>query len=157
MAVWQVGFHLVPRRVVATPGGLTAEVLRDTDWWATVKFPADYRARLASAAPPAPSTHPNLETWGNEDGDRVDVWSAGGRVTRAMTHVDVRRLDSKFGAAIINLVRIAGAVLVRTDGLVVEPIISAYAGALRSADAWRFSSDPAAFLASHSMSDDENE
>jgi hypothetical protein len=72
-----------------------------------------------------------------------------------MARVDVRRLDSKFGAALLDFVRKAGAVLVRSDGLVVEPIIAAYAAALRSSVAWRFANDPAAFWAAHSASDDD--
>ena len=39
------------------------------------------------------------------------------------------------------------AVLVRDDGLVVEPNINAYSGALRSASAWKYANDPAAWIA----------
>ena len=73
-----------------------------------------------------------------------------------MARVDVRRLDSKFGAALIQFVRSAGAVLVRADGLVVEPVISEYVAALRSSDAWRFASDPMTFLRSQASSDDQD-
>jgi hypothetical protein len=156
MAVWQVNFHVVPRRALpATSQALARAVADDTDWWATATFPPDYAARLAAVAPVARSSTDELETWGSEDGNRVDVWSDGGRVQRVMVRVDVRRLDSKFGAALIHFVRSAGAVLVRADGLLVEPIINAYAGALRGSDAWRFASDPMTFLAS--QSDDDRE
>lgn len=156
MAVWQVDFQIVPRRVIAASPDIRA-ALDDNDWWATVPFPSDYRTRLAAVATPAPSSSPDVESWGREDGNRVDVWSAGGRVTKARARVDVRRLDSKFGAAILEFVRTAGAVLVRGDGLIIEPIIGAYAGALRSSDAWRFASDPAEFIASQLASDDGDE
>jgi hypothetical protein len=92
--------------------------------------------------------------WGDESGNRVDVWSVGSRVKRVIARVDVRRLDSKFGAALIAFARTANAVFVRGDGLVVEPTIAAYAGALRSSSAWRYASDPAAFLATHDVNDD---
>ena len=156
MAVWQVDFHIVPRRAVAA-ADLTPAVLNDTDWWATAAFPSDYQRRLAGVATPARSPSTDLETWGPDDGNRVDVWSAGGRVSRAMARVDVRRLDSKFGAALLTFVRAAGAVLIRSDGLIVEPIIGAYAGALRNSEAWRFASDAATFLASHSAADDDDD
>jgi hypothetical protein len=157
MASWQVDFHLIPRSAIGGSGALTPAVLSGTNWWASVAFPADYQKRLAVVAAPAHSSGADLETWGREDGNRVDVWSSGGRVNRAMARVDVRRLDSKFGAALLDFLRTAGAVLVRGDGLVVEPTISAYAGALRNSDAWRFANDPAAFLASHSAADDDDE
>jgi hypothetical protein len=156
MAVWQVNFHVVPRRALpATSQALARAVADDTDWWAGAAFPPNYATRLAAVAPVARSSSDELETWGSEDGNRVDVWSDGGRVRRVMVRVDVRRLDSKFGAALIHFVRSAGAVLVRADGLLVEPIINAYVGALRGSDAWRFASDPMTFLAS--QSDDDRE
>ena len=157
MAVWQVDFHVVPRRALpATSQALARAVADDTDWWAGNAFPADYAARLAAVASARRSWSDELETWGSEDGNRVDVWSEGGRVQRAMARVDVRRLDSKFGAALIHFVRSAGAVLVRADGLLVEPIINAYVGALRGSEAWRFASDPMTFLASHPDDDGED-
>jgi hypothetical protein len=157
MAGWQVEFYLIPRRALATPIALTPTVLRDTDWWATNSFPPDYRTRLAGIVANARPSSPNVESWGDDDGNRVDVWSAGGRVSRVMVRVDVRRLDSKFGAALIVFARTGDAVLVRADGLVVEPTISAYAGALRSSAAWRFASDPAAFLAAQSESAEDDD
>ena len=155
MAVWQVDFYLVPRRAVAAITDRAPAVLHATDWWATAAFPSDYRKRLATVANLTQSSSTDIEMWGLEDGNRVDVWSAGGRVRSVMARIDVRRLDSRFGAALLAFVRAAGAVLVRRDGLVVEPVIRSYANALRTSDAWRFASDPAAFLASYSRSDDE--
>jgi hypothetical protein len=155
MAAWQVDFYIVPRRALASRAELTPSVLEDIDWSATNSFPTDYPTRMAAIAAPARSLSADLQTWGREDGNRVDVWSDAGRVIRVMARVDVRRLDSKFGAALLEFVRKAGAVLVRSDGLVVEPIIAAYAAALRSSVAWRFANDPAAFWAAHSASDDD--
>jgi hypothetical protein len=157
MAAWQVDFYLIPRRALAASAALTPAVLRDTDWWAINSFPSDYRLRLSNVAASARSTSPNLETWGEDGGNRVDVRSADGRVCRVMARVDVRRLDSKFGAALIVFARAADALLVRGDGLIVEPVINAYAGALRNSEAWRFANDPAAFLAAHQKSLEEDE
>jgi hypothetical protein len=98
-----------------------------------------------------------MQTWGSADSNRIDVWSDGGRVSSLMTRVDVRRLDSKFGAALLQFVRSIDAVLVRSDGLVVEPLIGAYAAALRTSEAWRFASDPASYLARYSEDDDSDE
>ncbi len=156
MAIWQVDFHVVPRRALpVTSEALTRALTDDTDWWADASFPLDYAKRLAAVAPLARPWSAQVETWGIEDGNRVDVSSRQGRVYRVAARVDVRRLDSKFGAALIHFVRTVGAVLVRGDGLVVEPTINAYVGALRSSDAWRFASDPMTFLTSRMDSDDQ--
>jgi hypothetical protein len=157
MAAWQVDFYVVPRRALASRGELRPAVLEEIDWSTTDSFPSDYRAWVAAIAAPVQSSSANLQTWGREDGNRVDVWSDAGRVTRVMARVDVRRLDSKFGAALLGFVRKVGAVLVRSDGLVVEPSIAAYAAALRGSAAWRFANDPAAFWAAHSANDDDDE
>lgn len=131
MADWQVDFDVVPRGT----------------------FPLDYAKRLNGVAAPEASSTAELQTWGTPDGNRIDVWSVDGRVTEVKAHVDVRRLDSKFGAALIQFVRTANAVLVRRDGLVVEPTIAAYAASLRTSDAWKFANEPA----KHLFADSEDE
>jgi hypothetical protein len=154
MAAWQVELHLVPRRLVTT-SAIAPSTLNGTEWWATVAFPSDYRARFGALAPSDQSPLPDHEAWGAEDKNRIDVWSSNGSVMKVLVRVDVRRLDSKFGAALLDFVKRAGAVLVRGDGLIVEPTIGAYAGALRSSNAWKFASDPAAFIASYRRDDDD--
>jgi len=154
MAAWQVSFHVIPRTPVSD---FSPTALERTEWWAAAEFPSDYRRRLAEVATPMPSVGPNLETWGLEDGNRVDVLSEGGRVRRVKVQVDVRRLDSKFGAALLNFVRGADAVLIRSDGLIVAPTIGAYAGALRTSLAWRFANDPTAFVISLSAGNEEDQ
>ena len=156
-AAWQVLFHVIPRRSLPPPPQrLTRAVLDATDWWANASFPADYARRLAAVAAPDRASGADIETWGTADTNRVDVASAGGRVIRVTARVDVRRLDSKFGAALLDFMRVADAALVRDDGLVLEPTIAAYAGALRGSDAWRFASEPNVFLAAQQLRDDDD-
>jgi hypothetical protein len=161
MALWHVDFHLVPRRAVSAPDKIAPAAFDSRNWWAADAFPSDYRARLDQVAPRAQSSSASLpgvilESWGNEDENRIDVWSEGGRVQRVTVRVDVRRLDSKFGASLLHFVRTSGAMLMRGDGLVIDPIINAYASALRTSDAWRFANDPAAHIASYTTQDEED-
>jgi hypothetical protein len=156
MAAWQVGFYIIPRRALPARGKMDSSNLDGTAWWATDALPSDYQRRLGAVAAVGPSSSAEVQTWGSEDGNRIDVSSEDGRVSAIMARVDVRRLDSKFGAALLQFVRTAGAVLVRSDGLVVEPTIAAYAASLRSSDAWRFSNDPAANLSKYSDTNDDN-
>jgi hypothetical protein len=156
MAAWQVDFAIVPRRALVHAGGTKTQPATDVDWWKADALPSNYQGKLAAVASPASSQSEELQSWGVEDGNRVDVWSVAGRVTTVTARVDVRKLDAKFAAMLLQFVRMAGAVLVRHDGLVVEPIVGAFAAALRSSDAWRFANDPAAFLASYSDVDPED-
>jgi len=154
MAVWQVDFAIVPRRALGqNPRALVSEIL-DTDWWRAERLPAGYSQQLTSIAPAGSSGTPERQTWGEEDGNRVDVWFENGQATRMTARVDARRLDAKFGAMLLQFARVANAVFVRSDGLVVEPLVGAFGAALRSSHAWKYVVDPAAFLASDADPDD---
>lgn len=149
MADWQVEFSIVPRRALAAGGTAALRPSADASPWRTESLPDDYQGRLAAVAPPASSSSADVQSWGPEDGNRLDVWLVDGRATKVTARVDVRRLDAKFGAMLLQFARTADAVLVRSDGLVVEPLVGAFAASLRSSAAWRFANDPAAQLASY--------
>lgn len=155
MAVWQVEFAIVPRRALATKARVSLPKIMDTDWWGAESLLPGYAKQLAAIAPLASSSAAELQTWGEEDGNRVDVWSENGKATRMTARLDVRRLDSRFGAMLLQFTRIANAVLVRRDGLVVEPDVGAFGVALRTSDAWKYANDPAAYLASYSDEDED--
>ncbi len=146
MKDWQVPFHIIPARALSgRPRSVPVADLESRDWWAEFDLP-DYEARLFLVAPLTLATSDHV-LWGNEDTNRVDVWLHGGQPVRITAAVDVRKLDSKFGAMLLVFVKSAEAVLVRSDGLVVDATISAYSGALRNSDAWKYASDPAAWIA----------
>ena len=157
MAVWQVEFALVPRRALAAKPRVALPQVMDTAWWSTERFPATYSQQLAAIASPGSSGTAEFQTWGEADGNRVDVWFENGKATRMTARVDVRRLDTRFSAMLLQFARVAGAVLVRRDGLVVEPLVGAFGAALRSSEAWRYATDPAAYFASYSEPEDDDQ
>ncbi len=149
MAVWQVEFAIVPRRALAVKTGVALSNVVDTDWWAVNTLPAGYASKLAAVAPVGASSTTERQMWGEEEGNRVDVWSVNGKPTKMIACVDVRRLDARFGAMLLQFARTADAVLVRRDGVVIEPLVGAFGVALRSSEAWKYASGPAAHIASH--------
>lgn len=157
MAVWQVEFAIVPRRGLAATLRAPLSQILDADWWTDQPLPVGYSQQLAAIAPVGPSWTAELQTWGEQDGNRVDVWFENGRAARMIARVDVRRLDARFGAMLLQFARIANAVFVRDDGLVVEPLVGAFGAALRTSSAWQYASDPLAYLASHSEPEDDDE
>jgi hypothetical protein len=156
MADWQVEFAIVPRRALATRPSVPLPKLMETDWWSSERLPAGYSQQLAAIASPGSSPASERQSWGAEDGNRVEISFDNGRATRMTARVDVRRLDAKFGAMLLQFTRVADAVLVRRDGLVVEPLVGAFGAALRTSRAWRYASDPAANLASYSEGEDDD-
>jgi hypothetical protein len=155
MAVWQVDFAIVPRRALARGPQLSIRDLLDTDWWSAERLPTGYSQQLTATVPGGSSLTPEHQTWGEADGNRVDVWFENGRATRMTARVDVRRLDAKFGAMLIQFARVAEAVFVRADGLVVEPLVGAFGAALRTSSAWQYANDPAAHLSSYSEREED--
>ena len=149
MTAWQVHFSIVPRSAFAAANAAKLRPSADADWWAGQVLPADFRGKLAAVASPASASNADVQTWGTEEGNRIDVTTVGGRATMVTARVDVRRLDSKFGAMLLQFARTADAVLIRSDGLVVEPLVGAFAAALRSSEAWKYANDPAAHFKSY--------
>jgi len=155
MAVWQVEFAIVPRRALATQTRVELPPIMETDWWSAERLPVGYSQQLAAVAAPGSSRVAEVQTWGHDDGNRVDVWSENGKPMRMTARVDVRRLDAKFGAMLLQFARSAGAVLVRGDGLVVDPAAGAFGAALRTSAAWQYATDPAARFASYVEPDED--
>jgi len=154
MAVWQVEFVLVPRRAFVGTPRVSLTQLIDEGWWSAERLPSGYSQQLAAVASPGASAASEHQRWGEEDGNRVDVWSEHGKPTRMTARVDVRRLDARFGAMLLQFARVAGALLVRRDGLVIEPTVGAFGAALRSSEAWPHANDPAAHIAAYAEPDD---
>lgn len=139
MAAWQVDLYVIPRlALAAAPVPITAQALASTNWWREATLPPDYQARITAMAPPAASTSPDLQTWGAEDGNRIEVRSEAGRPASVRVRVDVRVPDAKFAAALILFLRAADATLVRGDGTLIAPTAGGFGAALRGSIAWRF-------------------
>ena len=154
MAVWQVEFAIIPRQALTATPPVPLSQLLDTDWWSSGRLPAGHERHLGAIARLGASRTTDVQTWGDEDGNRIDLWLENGKPARMVARVDVRHLDAAFGARLLQFARIADALLVRRDGLVIEPLVGAFGAALRSSQAWKYVTDPAPDLASDSDGDE---
>ncbi len=137
MAPWQVIFQVVPHRTMAkAPRVLDAGIVASTSWWGAGAEARELRDRLTALLGTPARMTPVVESWGNAEGNGVDLHLAGARVERVIARVDVRKLDPKFGAALLGFVRSMQSVLIRTDGWVAEPTVGAFSSALRGDPAW---------------------
>ena len=96
MSVWQVDFAIVPRRAFAKSPRVAVQKLLDTDWWSAERFPSGFSHQLAAIAPAGSSSTPERQTWGEEDGNRIDVWFENGRATRQSNEKNALSLRSPF-------------------------------------------------------------
>jgi hypothetical protein len=124
MAVWQADFHLIP-------GG---------PWL------ADYRARLDALVPRGASWSPEIETWGAEDGNRLDVYLFEGAPSDGLLRLDLRNWDQAFTVGVLALLKQQEFGLEDTSGRWIEPVLGDVALAARGSPAFRFVEDPERFL-----------
>ena len=142
-----VDFEIIPNMALRGGSGVPdPDTLASTPWWQGVPLPTDFRSWLDAMGPKRDV--PGSETWGQPNGSRMEVRSSARGVATIRARVDVRRLDARFAAALLVLVRQLGATMVRRDGVVIEPTIGAFGAALRGTAAWRSSNDPVTWLAS---------
>ena len=141
MAVWEGEFAVVPRRALAAETSSRASAAHGHRLVERRSPSAGTLTSLPLSRRPDHCRWAELRTWGDEDGICVDVWSENGKATRMIARVDVRRLDARFGAMLLQFACVADAVLVRRDGLVVEPLAAAFGAVFRTSEAWNYASD----------------
>jgi hypothetical protein len=153
MATWQFDFHVVPEGGVAnffgtTPLVIDAEAFVDHNWWAEYRSLAELETDISSVAPRLTSWSSEIERWGTEDGDRIDVVRSGAEVCDVLVRVDARRISQTFLADIVKLARKHHLLLRLSDGRIVKPSIGKLLSEIRLSSAFRFCEDPRVFLES---------
>ena len=131
MAAWQADYAVVP------PSG---------------ELPDDYRMRLDDVLPRANTWADDLEVWGADQGDRIDVLHCGAREYEVFARFDLREWSPALYDRFLAFVRDIGATLhvapLDAGGPQVELTREAFQASLRVSDACRFVSDPEAYLRS---------
>ena len=126
MATWQADFE-----VVLPPAGL----------------PTDYKALLGEILPPGASWHTDLQVWGSEDGDRIDVWTDASEPPELLARFDLRTWRPAIYERFLSFVRNASAAIRDTDtGATVPATVEDFTRALRESRAAQFVRDPLGYL-----------
>ena len=151
MAAWQYDIRILPRtRLHAILGDVPLHIDRETlesvNWWQGVATP-DFEAAFG-ALDRASSWDPEVETWGKEDSDRVDVRSVGGVVSEVFARIDVRSLPDGLLPRLLTFAEEIEGVLVTTGGRVMPPDVDLVWSDLRLSGAANFVRDPEGFLRS---------
>jgi hypothetical protein len=124
MAIWQADFFLIPSGA-----------------WLP-----DYRARLDHLAPRGRSWSAEIETWGAEDGNRLDVYLVNGAPSDGLLRLDLRNWDPAFTAGVLALLKAQRFTLEDGSGRLIEPVLGDVALAARGSPAFRFVEDPERFF-----------
>jgi hypothetical protein len=122
------------------------------------RMPAGYRDLLRKVLAEGRSWCGDLEVWGTETGDRIDVWHASADDHEVLARFDMRTWNDQLYLRFIEFVRTVGATIQIAPGdqemPEVAPTIEAFEAALRSSDAFRFVSSPEAYLRSLPLQND---
>jgi hypothetical protein len=150
MAVWQFDALLLPeetlkRRYGSIPIAIPSADIDASDWWQGTSPPADLAERLSSFLPQASTWSRNIQSWGQEDGDRIDVVWANEGVAEIFLRVDVRRISYALLDKVSRLAR-ANRWVLWVDGHVLRPSPGQVLRAIHRSDAFRFVQDPETFL-----------
>ena len=109
-------------------------------------LPTDYRRRLADVLPAGVGWAGGPETWGVEDGDRVDV-DASGSPPEVFARFDMREWRPDLYERFLAFVRdIGGALTVAGTGAPVSVTYDDFTRALQESEAARFVRNPESYF-----------
>ena len=139
MAVWQFDLFLVP------PSTAIGSFDRDPPSWCR-PLP-DFESAFQALLPAGDSWHYDLQTWGEEDGTRIDLLRPEPSSREVFVRIDLRAPAGTFIARLLADADAWQARLFLPEAqVVIEPKSELLAGAIRESSAARFVTDPRAFF-----------
>jgi hypothetical protein len=159
MALWQFDLHLLPRssllrRYNSIPIRVPRADFDDFDWWRDARFAAN--RELGSdfiILPETKSWSPFIRTWGDEDGDRVDLCFKENLLEAFFVRIDVRNISVSFLSSICKIAVEWDCLLLLENDLLVSPSVSNLMTAIRPSRSFRFVLDPEGFIAMLAVAD----
>lgn len=107
MAIWQISFLLVPDTVAGDASQMNKDTFRrynDGEIVMPYILPADFETRIGEILPKKVSWSPNLEIWGDESSDDIQIWGEKGTVSSIDFRADIRKIDD---ALLIDILELA--------------------------------------------------
>ena len=154
MALWQFEVLLVPRRhlpVVVRSAGrrLTDTELDAIDGWRGAPLDSESERLIQSFASPYESWDLETKSWGEEEGDRLDILLKRDEVVEISARLDARhRCEGTFVQGLVALAIHLECMFLTSDLDVLPPLLSELCTAFERSDARRFVNDPYTFLQS---------
>ena len=147
MALWQLKIELIPTERVYGRAQIDDAEFEQADWWSNRQPPPGYRAQLASLLPPTKSWCDRLLWYGQEEKDRIDVWTEYDRVVCVGVRIDCTKENVPFIQGLLNLALDWSCSLVELRYLKVLPAsLRGFVSAIAESPSNRFMEDPAHWL-----------
>jgi hypothetical protein len=84
--------------------------------------------------------------WGDEEGDRLDVYRTNSQVSGVLVRFDMRRPAPAFIRAVVEIAARSACVGIDEGDRVLEPTVKEFAKSMVGSRAARFIEDPGAFI-----------
>jgi hypothetical protein len=150
MAAWQFDMYLLPRASLASRGlhggAIPEELFNNANWWQRFELQSDYQAQFSAMLPWSMPWSPEVQTWGFDGGNRIDVLLEGERPIEMRARLDVREPDLEFLRGLIAFAQANHLLFVTPDMRVIEPDFGHVWSAIASSGAMLFVRDPEAWL-----------
>ena len=138
MATWQCDFQIVPS---------AAPVPAPDDAWLHFPPPEDWREKISGMLQPGDSWHQDLVGWGPYDGNRVEGWLETSHLASMRARLDLRDPNLEaFVLQLLALLPVIGASLETHYGTRLPSSLPALTEAIQGSPAFRFVTNPEAFL-----------
>lgn len=160
MAVWHFKFSLVPTQGIiaehgslvtklpeygSTPGRETLQEIEDAEYsnyWRKAGLSPAALTRLTQLLPPMPSWVPDAKMFGEEEGNRIELWEDD-----INCMLDLRTFSKELLQAIVETASDAQCKLVlHGSGTVIEPDMQVVLERIVASDAYAFCAEPMKFL-----------
>lgn len=158
MAIWQFQFSLIPvdgivkhfgeivpnlseyqRRLADAP---VKDLADFCDYWEGVNRPKELMSALAELLPKRESWSDDALMFGAESSDQIEIWPDD-----IDCAIDVRTLNWGLVNSIISIAaKLNCKIVLKDDGRVIDPDISAVADAIRDSVAWQFLQAPIEYI-----------
>lgn len=150
MAIWQFDMHLLPEEAIRRRYGSIPVAIAPADidaggWWKDALPPGNFTESLSKLLPQAVSWSSSINTWGYEDGNRIDLVWDDDQLMDVFVRIDVRQISYDLVEKLLRLARINRWVP-WVNGQVLRPSLGHILRAIRYSDAFKFVQDPEAFL-----------
>ena len=140
MATWQATFNLIPRGTTV-PEALDANL-------AFLEI-GSAESELSAFSDRGSSWSTNLQAWGPDDGNRLEIWKDDGAIESIQVRFDLRSSIRDFVKGVLAFAQRHQLVLYSQElNETIEPTPEELASALRRSSAFGFVSDPKAYLQS---------
>jgi hypothetical protein len=151
MAVWQYEVLLLPKSALVKvfpqiPARLEDRDLEEFDWWDSVSPPSEYADVLGRILPASDTWNKDVQIWGLQDGNRIQVVNEQGHVVEISAFVDVRDLDMAFVNDLAEFALHCNCLILLKDLTLIEPNPYELVSRIEYSPAFQFVRNPERFM-----------